>query len=564
MTQTHGIFGIDLGTTYSVVSYLDESGRASVTRNADNSETTPSVVYFESATNVVVGQVAKEAASQDPDNVVSLVKRHMGDKDYRRSFHGEEHTPSSLSAIILQALAQDAQASAGREAHDVVITVPAYFGLLEKEATRTAGAIAGLNVIGIIPEPVAAALQYGITGGAEGRTVLVYDLGGGTFDVSLIRVGQDRVEVVVVGGDHHLGGADWDDRLFEHLLEAAVQQLGDDDLRDDASELEDLRQRAEKLKRDLTSREQVAVQVRHGGDTAKVQVTRAQFEEMTRDLLEETLRITERTLADAEAKEPGVTARLDDVLLVGGSSYMPAVARALTEKFGWSPRLSDPNLAVAKGAALYAAGRTVKFWDPGSDTVRVDAAPGADAEGAVPDAARISAVAARTGLAEADLRGLAGTSIVNVLPKALGVKLVDTSAAGWQDGAGDYVHHLVEPNTALPVGTVTLTAATVHAHQDEVAVELWEQAGAVPTREMADNVPVDNGTGAITGLSAHRLPVGSPIHMNLEVDPEGTVHLRAVEPRSGSDLQITVRIQVLTEEEVAAATARHTGLSISS
>ena len=217
-----GIFGIDLGTTYSVVGYIDETGRAAVTRNSEGDDTTPSVVYFESEENVVVGKVAKESAGLYPDQVVSLIKREMGDRDYQRAFFGTEHTPPSISALILTALAKDAEADTGRTVTDVVITVPAYFGLLEKDATRQAGEIAGLNVIGIVPEPVAAALHYGVTGSADGTTFLVYDLGGGTFDISLIKMTESSVEVLAVGGDHRLGGADWDEKLFDYIVEAAI------------------------------------------------------------------------------------------------------------------------------------------------------------------------------------------------------------------------------------------------------------------------------------------------------------------------------------------------------
>ena len=164
----NGMFGIDLGTTYSVVGYIDETGRAAVTRNSEGADTTPSVVYFESVSNVVVGNTAKAAAGENPDRVVSFIKREMGDREYRRTFFGVEHTPPSISAIILKALARQAEEDTGRKVTDVVITIPAYFGLLEKDATRKAGEIAGLNVIGIVPEPVAAALHYGVAGSADG------------------------------------------------------------------------------------------------------------------------------------------------------------------------------------------------------------------------------------------------------------------------------------------------------------------------------------------------------------------------------------------------------------
>ena len=236
-----GIYGIDLGTTYSVVGYIDETGRPAVTRNSDGQDTTPSVVYFETADNIVVGKVAKESAGVYPDQVVSLIKREMGDKEWRREFFGKEYTPPSISALILGALAKDAETSTHRPVSEVVITVPAYFGLLEKDATKQAGEIAGLKVIGIVPEPVAAALHYGVTGSADGTTFLVYDLGGGTFDISLIKMTETSVEVLAVGGNSRLGGADWDERLFDHILDQLIGQWGDESVRDDEAELQAIR-----------------------------------------------------------------------------------------------------------------------------------------------------------------------------------------------------------------------------------------------------------------------------------------------------------------------------------
>ena len=356
-----GIFGIDLGTTYSVVGYIDETGRAAVTRNRDGEDTTPSVVYFETGDNVVVGKVAKESAGQYPDQVVALIKREMGDRDYQRTFFGKEYTPPSISAIILDALARDAEADTGRKVTDAVITVPAYFGLLEKDATRQAGQIAGLNVIGIVPEPVAAALHYGVSGSADGTTFLVYDLGGGTFDISLIKMTETSVEVLAVGGDHRLGGADWDQKLFDYIVEQTIAQCGDDSLRDDEAMLQELRTLAEKTKRDLSRAESKKLIVRYTGVAANFTVTRKQFEEMTADLLDETIRITRRTLGEAEQRVPGIGEQISELLLVGGSSKMPAVTEALQREFSWEPTLTDPDLAVAKGAALYAAGQTVRF-----------------------------------------------------------------------------------------------------------------------------------------------------------------------------------------------------------
>jgi molecular chaperone DnaK (HSP70) len=567
----HGIYGIDLGTTYSAVGYIDSTSRAAVTRNNAGSDTTPSVVYFESDSNVVVGQTAKEAAGEYPDQVVSLIKREMGDREYHRTFFGTDHTPPSISAIILEALAHDAEADTGRKVTDVVITVPAYFGLLEKDATRKAGEIAGLNVIGIVPEPVAAALQYGVTGSADGTTFLVYDLGGGTFDISLIKMTDTAIEVLVVGGDHQLGGADWDQKLLDHLVEQAIAQCGDDSLSDDEAMMQDLRIKAEEMKRGLSIADAKTQIIRYTGTPAKITVTRAEFEQMTASLLDDTIRITRRTLEEAEEKYPGIRQQISEVLLVGGSSRMPAVSAALEKEFAWQPKLADPDLAVAKGAALYAAGQTVRYVEQetsgGQAADRDQAADGGMAGMAVPGPvteAAVSAVAAQTGIDSGDLRKLADRTVVNVLPKAIGVKMVDTDKPGWEDDpdAASYVEHLIDAQTQLPYQREPFVASTVVDHQDEIAIEIWEQAGGSPGPELAANHPLD-ASGRIKDLGSFTLPAGSPINIEMNVDAEGTVHLRAVEPASSHEATISVRISILSAEQVSEAKIAHAGLTVS-
>ncbi len=566
------IFGIDLGTTYSVVSYIDETGRPTVTRSGDGEDTTPSVVFFETDDNVVVGKVAKESAGQYPDQVVSLIKREMGDRDYLRSFFGKDYTPPSISAIILSALAQDAEADTGRKVSDVVITVPAYFGLLEKDATRQAGQIAGLNVIGIVPEPVAAALHYGMSGSADGTTFLVYDLGGGTFDISLIKMTDTSVEVLAVGGDHRLGGADWDEKLFSYIVDQTIAQCGDESLRDDEAMLQDLRSLAEKTKRDLSRAESKKLIVRSTGVAANFTVTRKEFEELTADLLDETIRITKRTLDEAEQRYPGIREQIGELLLVGGSSRMPAVADALKREFSWEPKLIDPDLAVAKGAALYAAGQTVRFVESGGESggdsqaqageddtgATALAAPGPVSDGA------IQAVAAQSGLNEERVRDLAQRTVVNVLPKSIGIKLIDTTSPNWENDpeAASYIEHLVAAQTQLPHKAPPFVASTVSANQPAIEIEIWEQSGASPSPDLGANHRVDEA-GMIRGLAPFALPAGSPIHIDMGVDAEGTVHLVGVEPKSTEKVKMSVRISILSEEQVAEAKVTHAGLTVS-
>lgn len=566
-----GIYGIDLGTTYSVVGYIDETGRPAVTRNSEGQDTTPSVVYFETAGNIVVGKVAKESAGVYPEQVVSLIKREMGDKEWRRDFFGKEYTPPSVSALILSALAKDAETSTHRPVSEAVITVPAYFGLLEKDATKQAGEIAGLKVIGIVPEPVAAALHYGVTGSADGTTFLVYDLGGGTFDISLIKMTETSVEVLAVGGNSRLGGADWDEKLFDHILDQLIGQWGDESVRDDEAELQAIRSLTEQTKKDLSKAESKQIIRRYSGTAAKFTVTRKQFEEMTADLLEETIRITKRTLDEAEQRYPGIRGQISQLLLVGGSSWMPAVAERLKQEFSWEPRLSDPDLAVAKGAALYAAGQTVRFVEGGESAQDGPAgpdggserAPGLPAPGPVTEEA-VQEVARRIGVDEEKVRDLAQRTVVNVLPKAVGVKLVDTAKPDWQGNpeAASYIEHLIAPQTQLPTTADTLVARTIYNHQTAVEIEIWEQAGEVPGRDLSENHRVDDA-GQIEGLGPYSLPLGSPINIDIKVDGEGTVHLHAVEPTSGNDLEMNVRIQILSQEQLDEAIEIHRGLTIS-
>ncbi|WP_018680668.1 Hsp70 family protein [Actinokineospora enzanensis] len=548
------VFGIDLGTTYSAIAYVDETGRPSVCRNTDGLETTPSVVYFENESNVVVGSVAKNTAVTQPDRVVSLIKREMGTQATYR-FDDVDHGPESISALILKQLAQDAGAHTDGPVRQVVITVPAYFGMLERDATKNAGRIAGLDVLAIVPEPVAAALHYEATTQPGERTILVYDLGGGTFDTSVIRVSETEISVVCTDGDDRLGGADWDARLRDHLLERFAEHVpAGVDVEDDEEFLQALVTTAEETKKQLSRAEARPVALRGAGASARVEVTREKFEELTRDLLDKTVDIVQRTLATLVAKEPGTT--IDDVLLVGGSSSMPAVARRLREEFGWEPRLHDPHLAVAKGAALFALSRVVLRE---VDQARAEAAD--DVAGDAAAAEALETVAARTGIATSTLAGLSGKQTHNVLPKAFGVRLVDTDDPDWRSKpTRHYVKHLVHANDRLPTGERTMTAGTVVDDQTEIELALYEQSGVVAGPEMAENKPLADGAAAITGLRP--APAGAPVDIRMEVDDEGLLRLRATERATGQQLEIQVRVSVLDAAQVAAATRVVSGLAV--
>jgi molecular chaperone DnaK (HSP70) len=536
-------FGIDLGTTYSAISYVDQTGRPTVVRNlVTNSEIVPSVVYFENADNVVVGATAKNVARMYPDRVVQRVKRSMG-KEREWEFHGRTYTPESISSLILKDLAQSAAAQTQSDARSVVITVPAYFGMLERDATRNAGRIAGLDVLGIIPEPVAAALEYEVNGTDTARTMLVYDLGGGTFDTTVIRIGADAIDVLCTDGSQELGGADWDDRLLTYLIEEFSKAGPDQDPRGDDEFMQDLALQAEDLKRQLSQMESRTLPIRFGGASAMVEVTRATLEKITEDLLDSTIQYTDRTLQKLTEKlgDPDAARRIDEVLLVGGSTKMPAVAARLAKQYGWKPRLHDPDLAVAKGAARFALSKAVWDWDRGAPTEQELQQ-------------RVKAVAHETGTPVAYVAAAGAKRVTNVLPKAFGIKLVNTDRPGWQadpEGAS-YIEHLVHADESLP--TVRhFEAATTTPNQTAVRIEIYEQAGGAESRELAANKPVDLGQGTIADLPP--LPASSPIDVQMDIDNEGLLEVTAREPSTGKNLTIEVQISVMSERQVAEATA---------
>jgi molecular chaperone DnaK len=527
-------YGIDLGTTYSCVAKIDDAGRAVVLKNAVGEDTTPSVVYFESPENVLVGRVAKDSALIAPDLVAQLVKREMGKSDVHWEYHGERHTPESVSALILRELAQAAAEQAGEQVRDVVITVPAYFGLAEREATRRAGQMAGLEVLDVLAEPVAAALHYQAMNDTRAtRHLLVYDLGGGTFDTTVIRLSGDDVEVVCTDGDHRLGGADWDTQIMEYLVDTFTAEHPDIDPGTDDQGMQDLAGTVEKLKKDLSQAQSRKVVLRFGGQALPIEVTRAKLEELTQVLLERTLEITKRTIE--VAREKGVE-RFDEVLLVGGMTRMPVITQALSERFGLAPKLHEPDLAVAKGAALFAVVKQVKVSMP------ADASP-AEAH----QAAR--QVADQLGLSVEQVEGLAAKKVATVVPRAFGIKALDGSdprAHTDPDHAPSKIYHLLQANTPLPAEIEPETFYTVQDNQRNVLVEVWEQAGSLASDELANNTHI--GEGLLTDLPPR--PRGTPFDVTFWMSETGLLKVHAHEKRSGREVKFEIQIGGLTDEQV--------------
>ena len=541
------VWGIDLGTTYSCIAHVDEIGRPVVVNNRDGDPTTPSVVLFAGSEDFAVGKEAKRQAQLDPDNVCELVKRHMGDPEWRFRAHGKEWTAAAVSGIILKSLAADAELQTGQTVSDVVITVPAYFGDLHRQATRAAGKIAGLNVVDIINEPTAAAFSYGFAqDGDVEETVLVYDLGGGTFDVTVIRLAGADIRVIVTDGDHLLGGANWDERLVREIAEKFMQaNPAASDPLDDEYGAADLKARAEDIKRALTVRDSVSEMLVAGTTRASVEVTREEFETFTRDLLEQTVSLTRSAVSEAAQEGFGT---IDRVLLVGGSSFMPAVARRLSEEFGWTPELEDPNQSVAKGAAL--AGQRAELRSRIDEKLEETGKSMSTASPEEIEAAVVT-IAPEAGLDTQTALTLATTNIVNVCSRGFGVKLLKY---GHQPSEEDqdkdsYIDHLVKRNDRLPLDPPrTMEVYTVVPNQREVRLELWEQGGSDISERVEDNKFLIAGPITLPGDD----PVHTAMDLVFEMGSDGLVTVTLTHPRVPNPLKLVKETGgVMSEAEIA-------------
>ena len=349
--------GIDLGTTNSVVAVLS-GGEPEVIANSEGSRTTPSVVAFAKNGEVLVGEVAKRQAVTNVDRTIRSVKRHMGDPTWNVDIDGKKYTAPEISARVLQKLKRDAEAYLGEEVTDAVITTPAYFNDAQRQATKDAGQVAGLNVLRIINEPTAAALAYGLDKGEKEQTILVFDLGGGTFDVSLLEIGEGIIEVKATNGDNHLGGDDWDERIIKWLVDKFKAAHGID-LAKDKMAMQRLREAAERAKIELSSSQQTSINLPYITQDAEKNplfldesLSRAEFQKITADLLERTKAPFHSVIKDANIN----LSQIDHVVLVGGSTRMPAVVDLVKELTGGKEpnKGVNPDEVVAIGASLQA------------------------------------------------------------------------------------------------------------------------------------------------------------------------------------------------------------------
>jgi molecular chaperone DnaK len=361
MAENETVVGIDLGTTYSAIAYIDQFGNPQVIPNSDNERTTPSVVHIEDDT-ALVGRIAKEMAVSAPENTIQFVKSHIGRRRKRFNLGGAEWAPEEISSMILRKVAGDAEAALGHPIRHAVITVPAFFTEQQRKSTHDAGRIAGLNVLSIINEPTAAALAYGFHQLGKDQTILVYDLGGGTFDITIMRIEGSVVKMLSTDGDVQLGGKDWDQRLIDYVAEEFRSKHGFDP-RETPESFQELVTAAEQVKLRLSKLPETRFSVSCDGHRENFTITRPLFEELTADLLsqtETTLRLT--------VEEAGLEFRqIDECLLVGGSTRMPSVHSMFERLVGKAPKqILNPDECVAQGAAIHAVMTQLRFFDRGA------------------------------------------------------------------------------------------------------------------------------------------------------------------------------------------------------
>jgi molecular chaperone DnaK len=484
-----GTVGIDLGTTYSTLAQLDKNGEPVAQKNSDGKTITPSVVLLADDGKVIVGPSFERIAVEDPSHVIEAIKREMGNKAYFVVYQGKKLTPEFISALILKKLKQDAEVHIGPIAN-AVITVPYYFNDVRRKATQDAGRIAGLNVIDIINEPTAATLAYAWKKGELGRTdvdqkertVMVYDLGGGTFDVTVVRYTPTHFKVLATDGDVMLGGLDWTRRIVDHVSTQFREKFGVDP-REDPETLLSMSQDCELVKRELSQRGQTQVSVYYKGNSLTVAVTRGDFERMTADLLQRTRDTTELVLQQSGVGING----LDDLILVGGSTYMPAVEKMLTEVTGRPPsRAVVPEEAVAQGAAIHAAILEAR------------------------------ATGGESRMAKMVINRLRAVQTSDVNSHSLGVKITDP-----QNRTRKINHIMIPKNTQIPF-SVKQKFVTTSANQQRIHVSVLEGDAIDP--DACEQI----GDFYVVGLPAN-LPAGSPVEVTYSYDANGRIHCSAME-----------------------------------
>ena len=526
MSEQRKIAGIDLGTTYSAIAHFNEYGKVDVISNSEGDRITPSVILFEED-EVIVGKVAKNQAVASPENVIQFIKRHMGEKDWVRTIRGREYTPEILSALILKRIVSDAEDAIGTEITDVVITVPAYFNDNERKATEDAGKIAGVNVLGLLNEPTAAAIAYGMNNLDKKLKAVVYDLGGGTFDVTVLDIDGNNVKVLATAGERRLGGKDWDDVLINHIAEQFQTEHGVDP-REDLEAYQDLVIKVEEAKKTLSRKSEVKVFAQCGGKSLKVDITRAQFEELTRPLLEQTETYLELVLTKAGLNWDDI----DVILPVGGMTRVPSIMEMLKQVTGKEPEKGvNPDECVASGAAYWAAIVGMRAAEKLQE--KVEAGTATREEKA--EAKELAGV--EESLPDEVIGLLRGTVVKNVNSHSLGIVVV-------MPDASEKNVIMIPEQTELPA-TVTKVFGTFEDNQISIDINVVEGESEDPE----DCTPI--GTLVISDLPPR--PKGMKVQVTYHYNEDGRIEIYAKDLSTGKDARTEIKRSQdgLSDEEMA-------------
>ncbi len=549
--QIKKVFGIDLGTTYSSVAYIDENGQPTILPNIENQPVTPSVVFFD-GDNVLVGAVAKESAKIYPDQVVSFIKRAIGEPDFFFEYNSTPYTPEEISSYIIRKVIKDAENHLGEKITDVVITCPAYFGINEREATQKAGVLAGVNVCQIINEPTAAAITYAAMRTPKDKTILVYDLGGGTFDVTLIDIRAGSIEVVCTGGDHNLGGKDWDDRIVAFLAQEFQKSTGiTEDILEDNDTCQDLQISVENAKKILSQRKKAPIIISYGGQRIRVELLRKKFQEVTAALLERTIDFTKEMLE--EAKKKGYK-NFDEIVLVGGATRMPQVTERLESEFSKKPILFEPDGAIAKGAAIFG-------WKYALNTgmiSRIRKKTGSsDKYDKTKNLVQIIEEAPEdvVSLITEEMAEEIGSSVKAVKESMFKVKDVASKSFGVmvrKEDEGRIVFNLIKKNTTVPVNA-SRDFSTSKDNQKAVKLHIMENNINDNMATMEDSVEI--GTAMLT--LPPNVPRHTPVAVKFSLNVEGRLKIKAQETATSKTVNVNIETRsVIMDKELKKAKAR--------
>lgn len=549
------VFGIDLGTTYSCVAYIDENNNPTVLKNSEGDLTTPSVVFFDEGNNILVGESAKESSKMYPEKSISFAKRSIGQENSKMFVNGKELSPAEISSYILKKIVKDANDSLRMEGKlqenesikDVVITCPAYFGINERAATKTAGELAGLNVLQIINEPTAAAITYGVIDNNTEKTILVYDLGGGTFDVTIIHVKPGEIRVICTGGDHMLGGKDWDDTVILYVEDEFKKQTGmSDNILDDPETLQEITLAVEKAKKLLSSKEKAPISINYKGARAKIEITREKFDELTKPLLERTISLTNGMIVEANKKGFSKNS-IDEILLVGGSSKMPQIASAIKQEFNKEPKMFDPDEAVAKGAAIFA----LKEKDYNILLGELSDATGKTKEELKDDIdsgkTNINEIANKAGV-PIDARRLAsseGIKIINVSSRSFGVIALNNKNE-------EKLFNIIFKNDSLPK-EATQTFYPSEENQKNVRIKVLENLSS----DAENDVSLGKDVGEAELLLPSNMSKDIAINITFKLNSSGLLEIKAVETKTNTSIEAKFDVKEdLKEEEKKEAIRR--------